>query len=155
MKLKSKNIIIGKYIVQKCEKKEKKPCAICAGQPCICEVEPLTECDVCGNLPCSCKKKVKIRLKGGKELEIQHTTQTMFWDASGKPITSEEFLNNLFGEIPHLFKSEAELRYKLNATIEKVEDIQEIMKYNVLSTPALVINDRVSIPDWYFIIINS
>jgi type I restriction enzyme R subunit len=53
---------------------------------------------------------VKIRLKGGKELEIQHTTQTMFWDASGKPITSEEFLNNLFGEIPNLFKSEAELR---------------------------------------------
>ena len=55
-------------------------------------------------------KKVSIRLKGGKELEIQHTTQTMFWDANGKPITSEEFLNNLFGEIPNLFKSEAELR---------------------------------------------
>ena len=46
----------------------------------------------------------------GKELEIQHTTQTMFWDANGKPITSEAFLNNLFGEIPNLFKSEQELR---------------------------------------------
>jgi type I restriction enzyme R subunit len=56
------------------------------------------------------KKKVKVRLKNGKELSIQHTTQTMFWDANGTPITSEEFLNNLFGEIPNLFKSEAELR---------------------------------------------
>ena len=55
-------------------------------------------------------KKVRIRLKGGKELEINHTTQTMFWDANGTPITSEQFLNNLFGEIPNLFKSETELR---------------------------------------------
>ncbi|MDG1396677.1 MAG: type I restriction-modification enzyme R subunit C-terminal domain-containing protein, partial [Flavobacteriales bacterium] len=55
-------------------------------------------------------KKVRIRLKGGKELEIQHTTQTMFWDANGTPMTSEQFLNNLFGEIPNLFRSEAELR---------------------------------------------
>ena len=93
-----------------CEKKEKKPCAICAEQPCICELEPLTECDVCENLPCTCKNKVRIKLKGGKELEIQHTTQTMFWDASGKPMTSEQFLNNLFGEIPNLFKSEESLR---------------------------------------------
>ncbi|MCH1437357.1 MAG: DEAD/DEAH box helicase family protein [Flavobacteriales bacterium] len=54
--------------------------------------------------------KVKIKLKGGKELEIQHTTQTMFWDANGTPMSSEQFLNNLFGEIPNLFKSEAELR---------------------------------------------
>jgi len=51
-----------------------------------------------------------VRLTNGNELSIQHTTQTMFWDASGKPITSEAFLNNLLGDIPNLFKSEAELR---------------------------------------------
>ena len=93
-----------------CFKGEPKPCKECEERPCICEVEPETECDICGNLPCSCRNKVKVRLKGGKELEIQHTTQTMFWDANGTPITSEDFLNNLFGEIPNLFKSEAELR---------------------------------------------
>ena len=92
-----------------CEKGESKPCAICGEQPCICVVEPL-ECPICGNLSCTCTKKVKVKLKDGKELEIQHTMQTMFWDASGRPITSEEFLNNLMGEIPNLFKSEAELR---------------------------------------------
>jgi len=53
---------------------------------------------------------VKVRLKNGKELAIQHTTQTMFWDSGGKPISSEEFLNNLMGDLPNLFQNEAELR---------------------------------------------
>ena len=32
-----------------------------------------------------------------------------------------------------------------NATIEKVEDIQKIMSYGVMSTPALVINEKVKV----------
>ena len=83
-----------------CEKEVRNPCAICGEQSCICAEEPTIEY----------KTKVKIKLKNGKELAIQHTTQTMFWDTSGKPISSEAFLNNLFGELPNLFKSEAELR---------------------------------------------
>jgi small redox-active disulfide protein 2 len=33
----------------------------------------------------------------------------------------------------------------INATISKVEDIVEIMKYGVMTTPALVINGKVEI----------
>ncbi|MGB5699702.1 thioredoxin family protein [Muriicola sp.] len=33
----------------------------------------------------------------------------------------------------------------IEATIEKVEDIMEIMKYNVMSTPALVIDEEITI----------
>jgi small redox-active disulfide protein 2 len=33
----------------------------------------------------------------------------------------------------------------VDATIEKVEDIMEIMKYNVLSTPALIIDEEIVI----------
>ncbi len=90
--------------------KEPKKCKVCGENPCICEVEPPTECEICGQLPCICNKKVKIKLSNGKELEIQHMTQTSFWSADGKPISAEEFLNNLFGELPNFFKSEAELR---------------------------------------------
>ena len=33
----------------------------------------------------------------------------------------------------------------INATITKVEDIIEIMKYNIMATPALVVNEKVEI----------
>ncbi len=33
----------------------------------------------------------------------------------------------------------------INATITKVEDIMEIMKYGVMSTPALVVNEKVMV----------
>jgi len=36
-------------------------------------------------------------------------------------------------------------KLNLNATIEKVEDIQDIMAYGVMSTPALVVDNQVKI----------
>ena len=33
----------------------------------------------------------------------------------------------------------------IDATITKVEDIMEIMKYGIMSTPALVVNEKVEI----------
>lgn len=56
------------------------------------------------------RKRIKIKLRDGKEREIQSMISTSFWSADGKPISAEEFLNNLFGELPNLFKSEEELR---------------------------------------------
>lgn len=54
--------------------------------------------------------KIKIKLADGKERKIQHIIATSFWGADGKPISAEEFLNNLFGELPNFFKDEEELR---------------------------------------------
>lgn len=60
--------------------------------------------------PTQKKQKIKVKLRDGKEREIQHMMATSFWSADGKPISSEEFLQNLFGELPNFFKSEEELR---------------------------------------------
>lgn len=88
------------------------PCNLCGQSPCICVSEPPPPCLVCGKSPCICnkKQKIKIKLRDGKELEIQSMMSTSFWSTDGKPISAEEFLNALFGKLPTLFKSEDELR---------------------------------------------
>ena len=57
-----------------------------------------------------CKKKVKIKLSDGKVRTLQHMSATSFWDVDGTPITAAQFLENLFGVLPDLFKNEDELR---------------------------------------------
>jgi type I restriction enzyme R subunit len=90
----------------------KEPCKVCNQIPCVCEKPEKEPCETCGEVNCVCKKsnKIKIKLRDGKEREIQSMISTSFWSADGKPISSQEFLNNLFGELPNLFKSEDELR---------------------------------------------
>jgi len=56
------------------------------------------------------KKIIKIRLRDGKEREIQHTIKTLFWSTEGKPISAEEFLQKMYGELPDFYKNENELR---------------------------------------------
>jgi len=89
-----------------------KPCKVCGQRPCICEKTPPEPCPVCGESPCICNKRqiVKVKLADGKERELKHMVSTSFWSADGRPISAEEFLHNLFGELPKFFKSEEELR---------------------------------------------
>lgn len=61
--------------------------------------------------PLERKKRIKIKLRDGKEREIEHMISTSFWGADGKPISSEAFIRNMFDAVlPEFFKSEAELR---------------------------------------------
>ncbi|MFQ5687748.1 MAG: type I restriction-modification enzyme R subunit C-terminal domain-containing protein, partial [Candidatus Scalindua sp.] len=74
------------------------------------------------------RKKLKIRLRDGKEREIQHMIATSFWNADGRPISAEEFLENLYGKLPDFFRDEEELRkiWSVPATrksfLEKLEE---------------------------------
>ncbi len=74
------------------------------------EVKPPKETDGEEDKGVERPKIAKIKLKDGKEREIQFMIATSFWSADGKPVSAEEFLNNLFGELPKLFTSEEELR---------------------------------------------
>ena len=55
-------------------------------------------------------RQIKIRLADGRERAIAHQMQTTFWSPDGKPMSASEFIERLFGEIPALFRNEAELR---------------------------------------------
>ncbi|MFA4930937.1 MAG: DEAD/DEAH box helicase family protein [Patescibacteria group bacterium] len=56
------------------------------------------------------RKMAKVKLTDGKERAIQYMASTSYWSADGKPISAEEFLAEIFGELPKLFKDEEELR---------------------------------------------
>lgn len=56
------------------------------------------------------RRIIKVKLADGKERQIQHTAQTTFWNADGVPVSAEEFIRLLFGELPQLFRNEDELR---------------------------------------------
>ncbi len=56
------------------------------------------------------KKKLKIKLRDGKEREIQHMVSVSFLGVDGKPMSTEEFLQKMYGALPEFFKDEEELR---------------------------------------------
>ncbi len=105
--------VCGKVVCECDDTLAPKPvCKLCGQRPCTCLKEPEPPCFACGENHCICNKRtrVKIMLRDGKERELQSMVATSFWSADGKPISAEEFLSNLFGELPNLFKSEDELR---------------------------------------------
>ncbi|MFM8593898.1 MAG: type I restriction-modification enzyme R subunit C-terminal domain-containing protein, partial [Chloroflexota bacterium] len=54
--------------------------------------------------------KIMIRLADGKERTIQSMVSTSFWSPDGKPLSSAQFLENLFGALPALVRDVDELR---------------------------------------------
>lgn len=90
------------------------PCKICGQRPCICPKPTPEPCEVCGYIECRCdtppRRMIKVKLADGKVRQFQHMVSTSFWSPDGRPISTEEFLQSLFGTLPELFKSEDELR---------------------------------------------
>lgn len=157
-----------------CETTPPKVCPVCGERPCICEKPPKV-CPVCGIDPCICesppKKKLKIKLRDGKEREIQHMISTSFWSADGKPLSSEEFITKIYGVLPDFYKNEEELRkiwsnpvtrkeflkrlFDLGIDLEQLENIQKVVNaencdlFDVLSylsynTPLITRQQRAS-----------
>jgi type I restriction enzyme R subunit len=100
------------------------PCPKCGKYPCVCEKTPPKACEVCGQSPCECpcatcgkrpcecerRKKVKVKLADGKARNIQSMMVTSFWHPDGTPMSSQQFMEVLFGKLPDFFQSEEELR---------------------------------------------
>jgi type I restriction enzyme R subunit len=63
-----------------------------------------------GPEPIPPRQKVKVKLADGKARTIQHMVATTFWHADGTPMSAQQFMEMLFGELPDFFKNEDELR---------------------------------------------
>jgi type I restriction enzyme R subunit len=93
----------------RCIREPQPECMICGRQPCVCPKQP---CEKCGRRPCVCKKrkKAKVKLADGKARTIQHMMCTSFWHTDGTPMSSQQFMELLFGRLPGFFRDEDELR---------------------------------------------
>ena len=91
-----------------------KVCKVCGQLPCVCEKPEPDPCPVCGKDPCACDKQlrqiVRVKLSDNKVRELDKMVKTSFYSPTGKPISAEEFIKQLFGDIPSFFGSEEELR---------------------------------------------
>ena len=93
------------------EKKSRKICNICSNQPCTCE--KVTYCEKCNNDPCVCEKTtqklIRIKLSEQKVLELDSMVKTSFWSPEGHPISAEQFIKSLFGDLTNMM-SESDLK---------------------------------------------
>ena len=89
-------------------------CNVCGETSCVCERPPEEACAECDNIPCVCetppRAMIRVKLSDHKEREIDSMVRTSFWSPSGKPISSTEFIEQLFGDIPSFFSDENQLR---------------------------------------------
>jgi len=56
------------------------------------------------------RQKIKVTLADGKERTIQHMVATTFWHPNGTPMSAQQFMEQLFGQLPEFFRNEQELR---------------------------------------------
>ncbi len=56
------------------------------------------------------RKRIQVKLADGKARNIQHMMMTTFWHPDGTPMSTEQFIQMLFGKLPEFFQNETELR---------------------------------------------
>lgn len=85
-------------------------CQVCEQKPCMCDKSQPEPCAECGQQPCSCEKKIFITLSDGRSRQIKHVSSAMYWSPEGKPISAQEFIQRMFGDLPQFFNNEDQLR---------------------------------------------
>lgn len=123
-------------------------------------------CPKCGNNPCTCEKKPKpyserkepsgssdardgggeeygkkeileIKLSDGRTRRIKFVSDVMFWGADGKPVSTQQFIEEMFGRLPDFFSSSDDLHRiwadpdTREALLDKLEEVgygKEVLK---------------------------
>lgn len=106
------------------------------------------------------KQKIVIKLRNGKEREIDSMMSTSFWSMEGKPISADEFLQNLYGEINKLFKDEDELKTIWSNPISRRKfldnlDLAGFTKDDLLTVQKLVNMEKSDLFDVLDFIVNG
>ena len=100
-------------------------CPKCGNNPCTCSTKPgkgpggdggggggePKVCPVCHQDPCVCppKEVLEIKLSDGRARRIKFINDIMFWGADGKPVSTQKFIEEMFGRLPDFFSSSEDL----------------------------------------------
>jgi len=127
-------------------------CPVCSNNPCTCEAEPVEyEQEEGGEdsvfrerpeyKPKSPKEeeeqekpeRLEIRLSDGRTRKIRFIKSDMFWGADGKPVSAEDFLKAMFGQMPEFYTSIEDLREKWSSpkTREELLDKMSEAGYDI------------------------
>ncbi len=88
-------------------------------------------CPVCHQDPCICppKEVLEIKLSDGRTRRIRFVNDIMFWGADGKPVSTQKFIEEMFGRLPDFFTSSEDLHRiwadpdTREALLEKLEEV--------------------------------
>lgn len=72
------------------------------------------------------REQVVIQLADGKARRIQYMAATSYWSPDGRPITAQEFMEQLFGDLNGLVTDEAELRRIWGNPVQRVAFLQRL-----------------------------
>ncbi|MGH8191791.1 MAG: EcoAI/FtnUII family type I restriction enzme subunit R [Rhodanobacteraceae bacterium] len=70
--------------------------------------------------------KIVVKLADGKERQIRYVAATSYWSHDGRPITAQQFLQQLFGDLGTLVTSEQELREVWSDPERRIAFIQRL-----------------------------
>ncbi|MGH8127032.1 MAG: type I restriction-modification enzyme R subunit C-terminal domain-containing protein, partial [Gammaproteobacteria bacterium] len=71
-------------------------------------------------------EKIVVKLADGKERKIRYIAATSYWSHDGRPITAQEFMEQLFGDLGTLVTSEDELRTVWSDPERRIAFIQRL-----------------------------
>ena len=75
------------------------------------QTTPLTiDSELEDGVPAIVPRRIKVKLRDGKERSIQHMMATSYIAGDGSMMSSAQFLESLFGTLPEFFRDEDELR---------------------------------------------
>jgi len=72
--------------------------------------------------------KIKIKLADGKERTIKFVATTTYWSHEGKPISAQQFMEQLFGDLEGLVADEDELRKVWSDPQSRVQFMQKLQE---------------------------
>ncbi|MDQ2094356.1 DEAD/DEAH box helicase family protein [Rhodobacteraceae bacterium 10Alg 79] len=70
--------------------------------------------------------KIRISLSDGSVRDIRYLATTTYWSADGRPMTAQQFLEQLFGDLSGLIKDEDELRKKWSNPTTRVALVEQL-----------------------------